>query len=537
MQHKKKRVTSILLCITITAGLIAGVMPTHKAHAFFGAAIVSDPIVEANTTAMTTAAGTTAGSTVINTASTVAGWLDTAWRVVQDTLLNTLLANLKKRLLDEITNETIQWIQTGNNNGPIFTGNFGEVFTTAADQAAGDVLQQIGAGQLCTGIPQKLINLQLAQPQPLNQTVSCTLSQTVGNIEQFKQNFQNGGWAGYQDLLMPQNNQYGLEILTEQALENQVQQNTQASVLQQQVNVGFNGEQCLTYRLISTTTQQPIAGFGDSAADSSGNAPALPPGYDQTNAEWKCVQEKTTTPGRTIADNLNQALGSNINFIVNSNDISSVLGAVLDAAFNRLVKTGINGIQTGLAGLSRDNTTGSGLTETSDIAAAAKRYSDEASNAIASQSNALLAPLNNASSSINTAMDTLASASSSVAYLFQTTQALSSCLATINASSTDLDWASSTLTLASSTYPVQIADQTSKTNQELDVINGLFTQAQNIQQDPTQMTQSFKDDITNAYSTANGLEKDANQISNTVQSTLTDAQNRLSVCVTIRGSH
>ncbi len=526
--NRKKRAVSILLCVVIAASAVAWAIPIHRANAVLPATIVFDPIA-------TPAAAKTSVETTLSTASTIAGWLDTAWRFVQDTLLKTLLATLKKRILDEITNETVQWIQNGQT--PLFTQNFGDVLTNAANAAAGDVLQQMGAGQLCTGLPQQLINIQLAQPQTLSQSVSCTLSQAVGNIEAFKQNFSNGSWIGYHNLLMPQNNQYGIEILTEQALENTVQQKTQAATLEQQVNLGFTSQECVDnsgnpdkgWVLYDTKTGQPVPN-------------TLPQGYDPLThqpptssvpgTEYRCQKWKITTPGRTIADSVSQALGSNVNFIINSQDISSVLGAVLDAAFNRLVSEGIKGIKTGLAGLSssgtaqtiRDNEYAAGITD------AAQAYAAQASSTLANQSGALLAPLNNASSSINNALGILTSASSSVAYLYQTAYALNGCLGS-NASTTDLAWASSTITLATSTYPGEISQQMGDVTQEASVISGLFVEAQNIQQDPTQMTQSFKDSITTAFSTATGLESAANKLANTIGYVLNETQNRLSICV------
>ena len=48
-------------------------------------------------------------------AATVGGWAKEAWRWVKDNLVKVLLANLKKRLLDKLVDETVKWIQGGGN--------------------------------------------------------------------------------------------------------------------------------------------------------------------------------------------------------------------------------------------------------------------------------------------------------------------------------------------------------------------------------------------------------------------------------------
>ncbi|MFH0712323.1 MAG: hypothetical protein V2A55_00465, partial [Candidatus Jorgensenbacteria bacterium] len=120
------------------------------------------------------------------------------------------LAVLKTRILDVMVDQTINWI--GGGGSPKFVTNLGGFLEDVGQAAVGDVAQEIGLGDLCTGIDPVRLRMQLETPI-FSQRVSCTLDDVVGNIERFADNFQSGGFIGYQELLKPQNNRWGLEIM------------------------------------------------------------------------------------------------------------------------------------------------------------------------------------------------------------------------------------------------------------------------------------------------------------------------------------
>ncbi len=546
MKQQKIRVVSLFLVLSIF--LISDpalLMPKAKAQFWLLSNVTPQLVIDPTVAAAVAAAG------AAQTTATTAGFLEEAWRFIQDKVFKVLLATLKKQLLDEITRETVQWIQNGDK--PLFLQKPGKVFEQAADEAAGEVIRQVGAGQLCSGIPFN-VNFYLAQPDTTKKQVSCTLSQVVSNLESFKRDFKTGGWLGYSDLLKPQNNQYGLEILTQQALEQSVAQKQQESVLKQNINLGFNSEACITWTMYSVKTSQPAnnkgsggniltPGFQFGASTYAGSLPlvvktdgsAPQPTSDDPNFEYRCTEKKTTTPGRTIAEGLNKSFGSNIDFIVNSDDITNVLAAVLDAAFNRLVKEGINGVKTGLAKLSPDNTQNSGITRTPDITNAASSSDTAQKNMTNSQIAAIFRPLDDAQTALNDASNVLLTAASSTRNLYITTKSLLSCLGS-NASSTDISWASSTLVLATSTYPGQIKTIQDSLNNQADSIQKLQDRASLLKNQASSgqmpsIDQSFRDLITAALSSASSIKSDATQLLAAIQLTLKDAQGKLNACV------
>jgi len=120
------------------------------------------------------------GSVAKETAQTLLEW---AMRFVRE--------NLRKRLLDMMVDQIIQWIQGGGK--PQFVTDWQGFLGDAANIAAGDFLQEIGAGFLCDPFN---LQVQIAlYPVPkFTDQITCTLDQVVDNIENFYDDFRNGGW-------------------------------------------------------------------------------------------------------------------------------------------------------------------------------------------------------------------------------------------------------------------------------------------------------------------------------------------------------
>lgn len=259
-----------------------------------------------------------------------------------------VLAALKKRLLNIMTNQVVDWINRGA-KGPLFTTSFGKIFTDAGDAAVGDVLQQVGEGKLCSPFAFN-ITLQLQQPAPLSEQVQCSLSKVINNFQDYGNHFANGGWIAYEELLKPQNNQWGIEIITQNEIANRTAKKTSASILQQQINVGFNSEACNLWQLTDDRNGAPVKGEDTSLPGSDypdpKTQPPIPLKYAQEQSYyWRCTEMRVTTPGRTLAATLEKATGADFDYIITSKDLANSLAIIADAAFNKLIKSGVEGLQ------------------------------------------------------------------------------------------------------------------------------------------------------------------------------------------------
>ena len=266
-----------------------------------------------------------------------------------DLASQTALSVLKKRVLDSIVDQTINWINGGGD--PKFITDFGGFLEDAGQAAVGDVAREIGLGELCTGISPVRIRLQLERPV-FSQRVSCTLDRIVGNINRFRDNFTSGGWIGYQELLRPQNNRWGIEILTQSEVERRKAQKTDA--LRQEIAVGqgfLSTKQCFEWTrygaLLGGGTEilevMPVTEEEGSNYPDPKNPPPLEPG-GESNQEWICTQVKVSTPGQLLVGATQRAINAHTDYIINSDDLKVYAAAIIDAGINRLIKEGVKGL-------------------------------------------------------------------------------------------------------------------------------------------------------------------------------------------------
>ncbi len=294
----------------------------------------------------------------------------------KDLVNRVILSTLKKRLLDRIADQTIRWIQNGEE--PKFVTNTGDFLEDVANDAVGDLAQELGAGFLCK--PFRLnIQLQLLKPSPFSERARCTLNDIVRNVEGFKNDFRSGGWIGYQELLKPQNNRWGAEILAIDEAQRRQADALQASQLRIIANQGFLGDTtCVDWSLIFLPTGSPTDYVTDGATyafpvpdpdttpelnkllnkalsptspyvrvDAVANGGVPIPGVDYTLTQgrynWKCESARTITPGRVAAEVLTKGITGEIDYLISADDLTEYLAAFGDAAITRITKELVDG--------------------------------------------------------------------------------------------------------------------------------------------------------------------------------------------------
>lgn len=288
-------------------------------------------------------------------------------QALTDAAFKVALAKLKKRLLDRITDDTIQWINDGAKGKPRFIDNFDDVLAESANEALGDTARELGLGKLCDEkLSLKLqLNLQKPATKQFRQEASCTLDKIVDNVNDFNNDFRNGGWVGYTETLSPNNNRFGLEILAMDNLYSAQTENEQKAQMQASSGGGFKGvEACAVWEVFfeqnnskaktsilkdvySYTNdndfdllRDPTKTFDDTElANLFGNSI---PGATPTGA--RCERKEITMPPVLVKGQAEQALQSDKDVVTNADDLSPYISAIFDAAINRLVKSGLEGI-------------------------------------------------------------------------------------------------------------------------------------------------------------------------------------------------
>ncbi len=225
---------------------------------------------------------------------------------------------LKKLILDRLVDSLIAYI-SGQTDSII--EDWDEFFDQAADQAVGLVAQQLGAGFLCSNFDLNL-RLTLLPVDQFSKGTTCSLTSIIGNIDSFIENFENGGWVGYQEQWYPQNNFYG-GVLT--ALD----------------EVSIQGAKARSAALTEGVTG---GGFLSQKKCTDPNDPRT------------C---SIVTPGHYIAGEVRTALGidKDILGILTAADFDQYIISIVNAGINRLAKMGIDGLRGVLKKRTSDFTT------------------------------------------------------------------------------------------------------------------------------------------------------------------------------------
>ncbi|KKU91581.1 MAG: hypothetical protein UY23_C0001G0187 [Candidatus Jorgensenbacteria bacterium GW2011_GWA1_48_11] len=282
-----------------------------------------------------------------------AGRVQSCVQVVTEQLAQLALATLKRRVLDVMVDETINWINGGGS--PQFVTNFNDFINSAGQAAAGDVIRGVGLGQMCQGLRMPVIQFltggRAAGAPPFSQQITCTLDQVVNNINDFYNNFQSGGWIAFNESWRPQNNYYGAILIAGDELISKTLESERAAQTSAIAGQGYSPTQrCLEWTLWGD--QGDAGGTIIATADGSTfGDPRIPPPVpdnvspdDYLNVYWYCSQITNTTPGSTLAGVTQRALTAHVDNVINAQTFADYAEALVGAAINRLVQESVSGL-------------------------------------------------------------------------------------------------------------------------------------------------------------------------------------------------
>ena len=243
--------------------------------------------------------------------STYGSWIRKIWEWVQKALLQQLIHSL----ILMIQQQVVGWI---NGEGdPQFVTNWQDLIGFTYDEASSSTINTI-ARLLCDGLD---LNLRVGflPPPVYNSRFGCSISQILnradGSLDRFRNGFGEGGFQAYGAVL--QENFFILSMETSDAALNDALAAQGAQVKDATVGGGFlSTKKCANNRAPNKQTGR--------CAD--GSQPIL------------------TTPGQTIGNTVSNALDLGPKSVVAAQDISGLIGAVVDAAINRVVLAGLNGL-------------------------------------------------------------------------------------------------------------------------------------------------------------------------------------------------
>lgn len=223
--------------------------------------------------------------------------------------LKVTLHSMKRILLNRIVNQITDWI--GGKGKPKFITDWQGFLRKAGDDAAGTLIRQTPFAFMCEPFSLQ-VRFALLPVKKFSDRVECTLNKVVSNIREFYRDFRNGGWIAYAEAWQPNNNGLG-SLLT----------------LLEELNLRKEGAAL-------AALAEGIAGNGFLSVKQC-----------QKDAFGRDLPEtcKIITPGDTIGQTLAKAVGSDIDFIVNADELQEYASAIANALINRIVREGVAGLQ------------------------------------------------------------------------------------------------------------------------------------------------------------------------------------------------
>jgi hypothetical protein len=269
---------------------------------------------------------------------------------------------LKDQLIHKLVQQTVNWANNGFSGKPQYVENFGRLLQDAAksagDRVLSDAMNKFNGGACPTLKPLLEITFEgTAVEAGVGNTegYSCTIDQMGANIEDFKNSFANGGWIAYRSMLTnPQGTYIGAAISIADKISQEQDKKTEETKQETSTGGGFlNMKQCKNKKVETGADAAQFATVAE-AKSSLGDAfvsATCPAGGACTEVVW-CEsvngtdQWETTTPGQVAGQAVKDAIGkSPIDRIVNANDITALVSALINAALTKLVGLGRDGIR------------------------------------------------------------------------------------------------------------------------------------------------------------------------------------------------
>lgn len=164
------------------------------------------------------------GPQLTATAATAA---ETTAETVKSKVLDGVAWSFINVAIDVMTQDIINWINSGFSGSPAFVQDPGSLFQRTADIAAGEFLKNTQLGFLCKPFKlDALLAIELSYYQGDGDVLdqyTCTLSEVGNNVEDFVNDAQNGGLGRFIQVTgNPHNNPYDVAFGVKAALETKV---------------------------------------------------------------------------------------------------------------------------------------------------------------------------------------------------------------------------------------------------------------------------------------------------------------------------
>ncbi|MFA6300931.1 MAG: hypothetical protein WC609_01110 [Candidatus Paceibacterota bacterium] len=315
------------------------------------------------------------------------------WQQVKRVAEYVLMAIIQ-RILDQMTQDVVGWINSGFHGSPLFLENPDSFFKDIAKSEIKTMIDQFGydLNRFPFGRAWAL-NTISAYKSKLESNVAYTLSSVMGQQQaaSFRDDFNVGGWNGFLiNTQYPQNNYLGFQMLANEELASLVQGTFKAPA--EKVNtlldqgMGFlSPEKCMDegteYNdVMANAWNRPT--FDRSTVEWICGVPGCPlvgprnsedPGYnamacdachsgyqlamDSAQADWAskntCKNLVNTTPGSVVADQIMGSLSAGKDETIQGAVLGSIqasIATIINALLNKFLSDGLNSLSDTISG-------------------------------------------------------------------------------------------------------------------------------------------------------------------------------------------
>lgn len=238
--------------------------------------------------------------------------------------LDMLVKGAARMIARAFVNASIEWLRSGGQGGaPLFITDFSDFAKDVAVNASGMFIEQLQlSDMLCGPFPLAFdINFYGSAGLPKYEEFDCTIEDVVANMEDWENDFRNGGWMAWDEIMKPQNRPESAYLLAVDAsFEIGGEEEDEASV-----KAGAQGG------LLTVRTCENVD---------------IPLSNGQTATETKC---KDTSPQAAVGEALHTSLGTSMNWLIDADEISELVMALGDFALTKLFSD-----DSGILGTDRD---------------------------------------------------------------------------------------------------------------------------------------------------------------------------------------
>jgi hypothetical protein len=218
---------------------------------------------------------------------------------------NQLALNAGKAVVNSVVKSTIDWMNRGFDGSPAYVTDPGGYFANIADGVAGDFIKGGDLGFLCSPI-QAQVRLSLKKYYSSTYVPQCTLSKIGVNLENFYEDFSQGGWDAWREVTqIDSNNPYGAYLAAQVEIDNRVVAAVGDKKAALDWGQGFKSVATCAKR--NASTDDLIKWQNAHPNDST-----IPPNYNPNYGPGVCIQEGAgITPGATVKSHLDAILPGN----------------------------------------------------------------------------------------------------------------------------------------------------------------------------------------------------------------------------------